>query len=167
MGNSGRTRAESGRVPDRNRDFAAALDVVRASPRETGVVEALVLRPERERRVLADVVVLDEVEGVVGDNWLARGSKSTPDGAANPESQLMLMSTRVLAAIEPDRGRWALAGDQLLVDFDLSIANLPPGARILVGDAELEVSVKPHTGCAQFSGRFGSDATQPRLAALG
>ena len=44
------------------------------------------------------------------------------------------------------------------MDFDLSIANLPPGTRIIVGGAELEISVKPHTGCAKFSARFGSDA---------
>jgi MOSC domain-containing protein YiiM len=69
-----------------------------------------------------------------------------------------LINVRVLEAIEPDRSRWPLAGDQLLVDFDLSIANLPPGARIVVGEAELEISVKPHTGCAKFSARFGADA---------
>jgi MOSC domain-containing protein YiiM len=68
------------------------------------------------------------------------------------------MSTRVLAAVEPDRARWPLAGDQLLVDADLSMANLPPGTRIAVGEAVLEVSETPHTGCAKFSARFGSDA---------
>jgi hypothetical protein len=152
------SEAVTGRVPDRMRDFAAAFEVVRDSPRASGTVHALVLRPDRDRRVVVEEAVLDEIEGVVGDNWRSRGSSSTADGAANPESQLMLMSTRVLAAIEPDRDRWALAGDQLLVDFDLSIANLPPGTRIVVGDAELEISVKPHTGCAKFSARFGSDA---------
>ena len=148
----------TGRIPDRGRDFSADLEVVRASPRETGTVQVLVRRPDRDRRVVVQEAELDELEGLVGDNWRARGSSSTPDGAANPESQLMLMSTRVLAAIEPDRDRWALAGDQLLVDFDLSITNLPAGTRIIVGDAELEISVKPHTGCAKFSARFGSDA---------
>jgi hypothetical protein len=148
----------TGRIPDRMRDFAADLEVVRDSPRAWGTVHALVLRPARDRRVVVEEAVLGEIEGVVGDNWRTRGSSSTPDGAANPESQLMLMSTRVLAAIEPDRDRWALAGDQLLVDFDLSIAYLPPGTRIIVGEAELEISVKPHTGCAKFSARFGSDA---------
>ena len=152
------SEAAIGRVTDRGRDFAAALDVVRASPRETGLVEALVLRPATDRRVIVGEAVLDAVDGMVGDNWRSRGSRSTPDGAANPESQLMLMSTRVLAAIEPDQDRWALAGDQLLVDFDLSIANLPPGTRIIAGGAELEISLKPHTGCAKFSARFGSDA---------
>ena len=146
------------RVPDRERDFSPSIAHVAASPRDHGVVHGIVARPDRDRRVIVGEAVLDETEGMVGDSWLARGSSSTPDGRANPESQLTVMSTRVLAAIEPDETRWALAGDQLLVDFDLSIEHLPAGTHILVGETELVISEKPHTGCAKFSGRFGSDA---------
>ena len=35
---------------------------------------------------------------------------------------------------------------------------LPPGSRLSIGSALLEVSEQPHTGCAKFSARFGSDA---------
>jgi MOSC domain-containing protein YiiM len=69
-----------------------------------------------------------------------------------------VISTRVLRAIEPDETRWPLAGDQLYVDFDLGQEELPPGSRIAVGSAVLVVSDQPHTGCAKFSARFGSDA---------
>ena len=109
------------RVPDRERDFAPSLALVAASPRDAGIVHAIVARPGVDRRVVVTEAVLDETEGLVGDDWQARGSSSTPDGRANPESQLTIMSTRVLAAIEPDESRWPLAGDQLLVDFDLSL----------------------------------------------
>jgi hypothetical protein len=146
------------RVPDRERDLSPSDPHVAASPRDAGIVHGIVARPDRDRRVIVTEAVLDETEGMVGDNWLARGSSSTSDGLANPESQLTIMSTRVLAAIEPDEARWALAGDQLLVDFDLSLEHLPAGTHILVGEAELVISEKPHTGCAKFSGRFGSDA---------
>ncbi len=95
---------------------------------------------------------------MVGDNWLERGSSSSPDGSARLDSQVTLISTRVLAAIEPDPSRWPLAGDQLFVDFDLSQENLPIGALLEVGEAVLEVSPAPHVGCAKFSARFGSDA---------
>lgn len=148
----------AGRMPDRGRDFAADLEVVRSSPREAGVVQVIVSRPARDQRIVVEAATLDVADGMVGDSWRARGSRSTPDGSANPESQLMLMSTRVLAAIESERERWPLAGDQLLVDFDLSMDNLPPGTRVVIGEAELEISLKPHTGCAKFSARFGSDA---------
>jgi MOSC domain-containing protein YiiM len=146
------------RVPDRGRDFASSLADVCDSPRDRGTLHSIVRRPARDRREVVAQAVLDLETGLVGDDWLARGSSSTPDGRANPDSQLTIMSVRVLQAIEPDEARWALAGDQLLVDLDLSIANLPPGARIIVGEAELVISETPHTGCAKFSGRFGSDA---------
>jgi MOSC domain len=134
------------------------LPTLRAAPRDTGRLEVIVRRPAEDEREVLDVAVLDPDRGLVGDDWIRRGSSSTPDGSPNPLSQLTLMSTRVLAAIEPDRSRWPLAGDQLLVDLDLSVDNLPPGTRLAIGDAELKVSDKPHTGCAKFSARFGSDA---------
>jgi MOSC domain-containing protein YiiM len=146
------------RVPDRGRDFSSSVAHVEDSPRDDGTLQAIIRRPARDRREVVAEAVLDDETGLVGDDWLARGSSSTADGRANPDSQLTIMSVRVLAAIEPDESRWALAGDQLLVDLDLSVANLPSGAHIRVGEAELVISETPHTGCAKFSGRFGSDA---------
>jgi MOSC domain-containing protein YiiM len=146
------------RVPDRDRDFGPATEDVAASPREAGVVQGIVRRPARDRREVVREGELDPGMGLVGDDWLTRGSRSMPDGRANPDAQLTLMSTRVLRAIEPDESRWALAGDQLLVDFDLSVEALPIGTRLGIGDAELVIAEKPHTGCAKFSGRYGSDA---------
>jgi MOSC domain-containing protein YiiM len=140
------------------RDFTAHLETVRAAPADGGVVEAIVLRPAVDERLLVDAVAFDVDRGIVGDGWLDRGSSRMPDGVANPEAQVTLMSTRVLAAIEPDRSRWPLAGDQLLVDADLSATTLPPGTRLAIGSAVVEVTALPHTGCAKFSARFGSDA---------
>jgi hypothetical protein len=138
--------------------FEAHLDRVRAAPRDTGRVEVIVRRPLRGERDLVQEAQLDTELGLVGDGWLARGSRHTIDGAADPACQLTLISTRVLAAIEPDRGRWPLAGDQVYVDFDLSVESLPAGSRLQVGTAQIEISEKPHTGCARFSERFGVDA---------
>jgi hypothetical protein len=140
------------------RDLDQFLDHVLASPRDAAPLELIVARPGPGERVILDEAVLDVTYGLVGDGWLARGSRSTPDRSANPDAQLTLMSTRVLAAIEPDRSRWPLAGDQLHLDLDLSAENLPVGARLTVGTAVLEVTDLPHTGCAQFSARFGADA---------
>jgi MOSC domain-containing protein YiiM len=55
------------------------------------------------------------------------------------------------------RDGWAWAGDQLYVDLDLSVANLPPGTRLALGDALIEVTDQPHTGCAKFVERFGRE----------
>ena len=96
--------------------------------------------------------------GVVGDTWNIRGSKRTEDGSSHPDMQLNVMNSRVVALIAQDPDRWALAGDQLYVDLDLSEDNLPPGTRLVLGTATIEVTDQPHTGCAKFTRRFGLDA---------
>jgi MOSC domain-containing protein YiiM len=68
------------------------------------------------------------------------------------------MNVRATALLAQSEERWALAGDQLYVDFDLSEDNIPPGARLAIGSAVLEVSAQPHTGCKKFSARFGVEA---------
>ncbi len=143
-------------VPER--DFTPHTPTVLAAPSDDATVELIVRRPQRDQREALAVARLDPVEGLVGDGWQARGSSSTPDNAADPLSQLTIMNTRVLAAMEPDRSRWPLAGDQLYADLDLSVANLPAGSRLRVGEALVEVTERPHTGCAKFASRFGLDA---------
>lgn len=145
-------------APTSVRDFDPFLDSVRAAPADGGRVELLVLRTGPGQRKVVTEAMIDLDEGVVGDDWRTRVSTSRLDGSANPDAQVTIMSTRVLAAIEPDRSRWPLAGDQLLVDADLSIPNLPAGSRLEIGEAVLEVSETPHTGCSQFRARFGADA---------
>ena len=44
------------------------------------------------------------------------------------------------------------------IHLDLSLENLAAGTRLAVGEAVVEVTADPHTGCAKFSARFGSDA---------
>jgi hypothetical protein len=140
------------------RDLARHLDDVRAAPADEGRIEMIVRRPAVDAREVVSEAVLDPLVGLVGDDWLVRGSDSMADGSADPDAQLTLMSTRVLAAIEPDRSRWPLAGDQVLVDLDLGVENLPPGTRLLAGEVVLEVTALAHTGCAKFRSRFGADA---------
>ena len=137
----------------------AALENVRASPRDIGIVELIVRRPEPLAREVLEEAELDVVRGMVGDSWVNRPSKRTPDGSPNPEQQLTLMSVRAIEALA-DRAEWPLAGDQFFVDFDLSKANLPAGTRLVVGSAIVEITATPHTGCAKFTERFGSDATK-------
>ena len=136
----------------------AGLDHIQRSPTGSGPVLMIVRRPgENEREVVAEAE-LDVDVGVVGDNWKTRGSTSTPDGSANPVAQITIMNSRVLALLARSEERWKLSGDQLIIDMDMSIEGLPPGSRLGVGSAVIEVSEKPHTGCAKFAGRFGADA---------
>jgi hypothetical protein len=136
----------------------AGLDHIRQSPADGGTLEMIVRRPATGEREVLPLAELDPDHGLIGDNWRARGSSSTPDGSAHPDMQLNIMNARAIALVAGHRDRWPLAGDQLYVDLDLSPANLPPGTRLALGGAVIEVTAVPHTGCAKFIHRFGPDA---------
>jgi MOSC domain-containing protein YiiM len=68
------------------------------------------------------------------------------------------MNVRAAMAVAGSIRRWPLAGDQLFVDCDLSAEHLPPGTRLTIGGADLEVTAQSHTGCSKFAARFGQDA---------
>jgi hypothetical protein len=131
-------------------ELAAALPELARSPRERGTVELIVRRPSSGRREVLDVGTLDADEGLVGDRWAL--------GKRRRANQLTLINSRLVALLAQSRERWPLAGDQLYVDFDLSAEHLPPGTRIAVGGAQIEVSPEPHTGCRLFAQRYGRDA---------
>lgn len=138
---------------------AGSAHVVDA-PSDAGVVELLVARPAPgERRLLAEAE-LDPGVGLVGDCWRSRGSSRTADGAANPLMQLTLVNARFAALVAGAPEQWAWFGDQIYVDLDLGGDNLPPGTRLAVGTALVEITDAPHTGCAKFADRFGSDAAR-------
>ncbi|MEZ4297092.1 MAG: hypothetical protein R3B70_19155 [Polyangiaceae bacterium] len=136
----------------------AGLDEIRRAPKETGTLELIVRRPSTGEREVLTEAELDLTEGLLGDNWRARGSNRTDDGSAHPEMQLNVMSARAIALIATARDRWQLAGDQLFLDMDLSAENLPPGTQLAIGDAVIEVTAIPHNGCKKFVERFGLDA---------
>lgn len=139
-------------------ELEAALPHLRASPVDRGTLQLIVRRPANLARETLVEAELTTEEGLVGDNWRLRGSRHTPDGSANPNQQLTLMNARAVALVARTRDRWALAGDQLFVDLDLSETNLPAGTRLSIGTAIVEISAHPHTGCAKFLERFGADA---------
>jgi MOSC domain-containing protein YiiM len=144
----------------------AGLDAIRASPEDDGRVELIVRRPAVEEREVVDEATIDAELGLVGDNWSVKPSLKT--GAPNPDAQLTVMNARSIALVAgDDRERWAQAGDQLFVDLDISYRNLPPGTRLQIGEAVIEVSAEPHLGCGKFSRRFGVEALKLVNSAVG
>src|ERR1700682_3891180 len=139
-------------------ELEAGLDDIRQSPKDEGPLRLIVRRPKVGVRETWEEAHLDFVEGLVGDNWKSRGASNTSDGSAHPDMQLNLMNARAIALVAGARERWALAGDQLFVDLDLSADNLPPGTRLTLGSALIEVTAEPHTGCRKFKSRFGLEA---------
>ena len=139
-------------------ELEAGLPGLLTSPRDRGTLELIVRRPAIGAREVLAAGELDLADGLVGDTWKFRGSSRSADGGPHPEMQINVMNSRVIDFIAQDRDRWSLAGDQLFVDLDLSAENLPPGTRLSMGAAVIEVTTQPHTGCAKFVERFGVDA---------
>ncbi len=139
-------------------ELTAGLPEIRHAPADGGTVAMIVVRPDRELRELPDHGTVTPEAGLVGDRWARHCTRHLPDGRLNPDTQLTLMNARAARLIAGPRERWPLAGDNLLVDLDLSAANLPAGQRLKLGEAVIEISAEPHTGCSKFSKRFGPDA---------
>ena len=132
-------------------ELEAGLDYIRQSPKDEGTLTCIIVRPEVDQRAALQECELSAEQGIHGDMWLRKGR---PDVNA----QVMLINTRAIALVARTPDRWALAGDQLVVDLDLSEDNLQAGQQLAVGSAILEVTGKPHRGCAKFAQRFGKEA---------
>lgn len=139
-------------------ELLAGLDEIRRAPKDGGTLEMIVQRPRTEEREILQEGELDVRQGLVGDRWSARGGLHDEDGSWYRDTQLTIINSRLTALVARERERWPLAGDQLYVDLDISTANLPPGTRLAIGSAVVEVTAEPHTGCKKFMSRFGLDA---------
>lgn len=139
-------------------EMAARLPELQASPADGGVLMHIIVRPDKDLRELPDQILITSESGVSGDRWARYCTRQLPDGQLNPDTQITLTNTRMLAIVAGDVRRWPLAGDNLLVDLDLSQTNLPVGQRLKIGEAIIEITAQPHTGCSKFSARFGADA---------
>lgn len=139
-------------------ELADGLEAIRDAPREEGVLKLIVRRPAVDIREVLEVGEVDLDEGLLGDNWRVRGSSSTPDGKCDPLGQITVTSWRAMNLVARTPDRVQLAGDQLYVDLDIGRANLPTGTLLSIGTGVLEVTAKPHKGCAKFAARFGKDA---------
>ncbi|HVK98664.1 MAG TPA: hypothetical protein VM553_02585 [Dongiaceae bacterium] len=138
----------------------AGLELIRQSPVDEGCVELIVCRPASGTRKVLPRCELSLELGLVGDNWKQRGYRKSPDGRAHPDMQLNLMNARAIALIARTPARWPMAGDQFYVNLDLGPANLPPGTRLAIGSAVIQITAEPHRGCVKFAERFGQDAVR-------
>jgi len=138
--------------PTYHRPRAALDDALRAlrPPRDRGVLHLLVARsPVDHGRSAPRRVRLAPGEPLPGDRW-------DPANKHGEQNQLTLMNVDVARAVCNGQDL-SLPGDNLLVDLDLSFANLPAGSVLALGGAVLEITAKPHNGCKQFVQRFGKD----------
>ncbi len=140
-------------------ELQAHLDVLRAAPRGVGSLEMVVRRPVVNERELLDEGRLDVDYGLIGDSWLDRSTSHAIEAGTHLNSQINVMSARMVRFLAPSVEEQVLAGDQLFFDLDISKTHLPAGTQLAIGDeAVIEVSQKPHNGCSKFRARFGDEA---------
>ena len=131
----------------------AEMDQLAQSPQDLGVLEYIVLRLPDEQRAAPQEAEVSPDSGLEGDRWAQPNSP-------NPRAQISVMNSRFLRIIAGDDTRMPLAGDNLLVDLNLSEENLPAGTQLQIGTATFEVTDLPHTGCQKFERRYGKDALE-------
>lgn len=134
------------------------LEEMRLAPLDQGDLKQIVIRPKTDQRVTLQKCEVSPEKGVHGDSWADCCWKKLPDGSPHPDVQVAIINSRLLALAAQYDDRWELAGDNLLVDFDLSEANLKAGQRLSIGTAVLEITDVPHLGCRKFAQRYGDDA---------
>lgn len=139
-------------------DLQTAMPHILEAPTDAGRLDLIVARPSEGARSTPDRVLLSYDGGVAGDHWAKGCWKSTEDGAPHPDVQICIMMSRVIGAIAGPVDRWAPAGDNLFIDMNLTPDNTPPGTRLALGSAELEITEEPHNGCQSFIDRYGRDA---------
>ena len=139
-------------------ELEAGLEYIRQSPKDNGVLKMIVRRSREDEREVIERGELDLLRASSVTIGKTAATNIPPMARRNPNAQITVMNSRTIALVAQDDRRWALAGDQLYIDMDLSDDNLPPGTRLAIGSAVIEVSAQPHTGCKKFSSRFGVEA---------
>jgi MOSC domain len=120
-------------------------------PRDRGTVQLICVRRSPDVHETPDRALVTPGDGLEGDRWAL-------DPRRMVEAQLTLMNARVAELVCAGRKPLHTAGDNVLVDLDLSEQALPAGTRLQLGKAVIEVSALPHTGCKKFRERFGLEA---------
>ncbi|MEX2092548.1 MAG: MOSC domain-containing protein [Pirellulales bacterium] len=133
-------------------DLERGLPDVLSSPQDEGQLVAIVVRPATDERRVVATAQASPVGGIDGDRWIH-------ESPADPRGQVSLMNSRFLRQIAGHEDAVSLAGDNLIVDLDLSEDNLPPGSRVAIGkNVVVEINGEPHTGCGKFQKRYGANA---------
>src|SRR5215208_569880 len=87
-------------------ELEAGLEEIARSPKDGGVLEMIVRRPQIGERDILQEGQLDLVDGLVGDSWKNRSSRRTADGTPHPDMQLTRLNSRAAAPVPQARTPW-------------------------------------------------------------
>lgn len=140
-------------------ELQQALPGVLDSPKDQGILKKIFVRPGENERHSVEKADVSPEGGIAGDRWVSDHWQHLADGRSDPESQITVMNSRILETIAGSEKAMCLAGDNLIVDLDLSENNFPAGSQVHVGEGViLEFTAESHTGCNKFSARYGQQA---------
>jgi hypothetical protein len=140
-------------------ELEQGISNVLESPADNGRLAKIFVRPAPNDRRELTAAQLTPQGGIDGDRWLHDSYYRLKDGSSDPRCQLSLMNARYLRQIAGNDDRLCLAGDNLIVDLDLSEENLPAGSRLAIGEeVVIEITNQAHTGCSKFESRYGKEA---------
>ena len=131
-------------------ELEAGLRALPAASKDSGRLRLIVCRHSPGVHETLERVRLSVEEGVPGDEW----NRRLPN---HPDAQLTVIA-HPLAELIANGQLLTVSGDNLVVELDISAENLPVGTRLRVGEAIVEMTPKPHNGCAKFQARFGMHA---------
>jgi MOSC domain-containing protein YiiM len=142
-------------------ELEECIDNVLQSPADDGRLASIVVRPAPNERRELTTAQLSRERGIDGDRWVHESSHTSKGGEPDTGSQVSIMNSRYLRSIAGGDDAMCLAGDNLIVDLDLSEANLPAGSLLAIGDAvTLEITDVSHTGCGKFQKRYGKEVRE-------
>jgi MOSC domain len=129
-------------------DLERTLEAHPPAPADQGRVHLVVMKGLGGQRETPQRIFLNPIVKIPGN---------AGDDQEDGDIQLAIMQ-RDVAELIANGQPLPLFGDNLFLDLDLSTENLPPGSRVRIGDAILQVTPVPHNGCSKFRGRFGDNA---------
>jgi hypothetical protein len=131
-------------------DLERMLGTLPGVPLDRGRVGLVVMKGQGGQRQTPERVHLAPIPKVSGE--------AGHDQEDSEEDIQLAIMQRDVAELIANGQPLPLFGDNLFLDLDLSTDNLPPGSRVRIGKALLEVTPVPHNGCRKFRGRFGDNA---------
>ena len=125
-------------------------------PAASARVYALCVRPGPNLREERNSIEFHPERGAVGDRWESKTWLTLPDGRPDPQVQVAVCNSVVLAMIQEATGVSHHPGDTVFTDLDLSAKNLPVGALLQIGGVTLEISAVENDACAKFAAHYGN-----------
>ena len=133
------------------------MDHIAAAPRDHGTIDRLCFRTGYGERDFVDHLDMTASGGIADERWGKAPWLRRSDGTADPRIQVCILSRRVDHAVRVD-ANMIDPGDTIITDLDLTMANMPVGQILQIGDVKIRVSDVFNDACVKWRTRYGQAA---------